>query len=164
MFAGKTTALLSLYQAAPPKSRQLFKPKLDTRASGVRSHDGFHAEALAVSDSAEILKVATARYLFVDEAQFFDMGLTEVCRTLALRGHMLRLAGLDLTFTGEPFGPMPNLMVEADLVQKLHTRCARCGSPWGSKTFRLDGQRPTDMDSLVGGADKYEARCRHCLK
>jgi thymidine kinase len=100
----------------------------------------------------------------VDEAQFFGWELSDMCNELAQRGLRVILAGLDMDFRGEPFGPMPLLMAEAEEVTKLQAICVVCGAP-ASRTQRLIDGRPAAYDDpviLVGGSESYEARCRHC--
>jgi thymidine kinase len=100
----------------------------------------------------------------VDEAQFFDWELSKLCTELAERGVRVILAGLDMDFRGEPFGPMPLLMAEAEEVSKLQAICVVCGAP-ASRTQRLIDGLPAAYDDpiiLVGGSESYEARCRHC--
>jgi len=162
MFAGKSTALLGLYEQATG-ARVLIKPKADTRSVGVvRTHDGNETEAVIMATSEEI-KARRERYVFIDEGQFFDDGLTQVCADMAKKGHVVRVAGLDKDFRDQPFGPMPALMLEADILQKLWTRCVVCDGPFASKTARKTNP-DTLQQILVGGADKYEPRCRRCFK
>jgi thymidine kinase len=100
----------------------------------------------------------------VDEAQFFDWELSQVCNQLAASGMRIILAGLDMDFRGEPFGPMPLLMAEAEEVTKLQAICVECGAP-ASRTQRLIDSEPAAYDDpliLVGGSESYEARCRSC--
>jgi thymidine kinase len=100
----------------------------------------------------------------VDEAQFFDWELSKVCNELADSGVRVILAGLDMDFRGEPFGPMPLLMAEAEEVTKLQAICVVCGAP-ASRTQRLINGNPAAYDDpviLVGGSESYEARCRRC--
>jgi len=101
----------------------------------------------------------------IDEAQFFDDGLTEVAVDLVLQGTTVVVAGLDRNFKGEPFGPMPGLMAHADEVMKLRAVCMKCHSLEGTMTQRLIDGRPAARSSpviLIGAAEAYEARCRDC--
>jgi thymidine kinase len=100
----------------------------------------------------------------VDEVQFFDWQISRVCEELAGRGLRVIAAGLDMDFRGEPFGPMPVLMAEAEEVSKLQAICVVCGSP-ASRTQRLLDGEPASYDDpviMVGASEVYEARCRHC--
>ncbi|MCS6844187.1 MAG: thymidine kinase [Caldilineales bacterium] len=170
MFCGKTEELLRrVRRAAIARQRvQVFKPAIDTRygVGRVASHNGLAWESEAVNSSAEILRdlKPDTDVVAIDEAQFFDDGISEVCDALANRGLRVIVAGLDLDFRGEPFGPMPRLICQAERVDKLHAICVVCGAP-ASRTQRLiDGQpaRYDDPVIVIGAAEKYEARCRHC--
>jgi thymidine kinase len=150
------------------RSAQVFKHTIDTRSENteIRSHNGVPHEALAVSTSEELLgKVEeTTNVVAIEEVQFFDEGIIEVCRRLADAGNEVIAAGLDMDFRGEPFGPMPRLMAEADEVVKLRAICARCGRD-ASRSQRLIDGRPAPVSAptiLVGAEESYEARCRHC--
>jgi thymidine kinase len=147
---------------------QVFKPAIDNRygLDRVASHNGLAWESEAVGNSREILdRIDPATTIVaVDEVQFFDNGIADVCNVLAQRGLRVICAGLDLDFRGEPFGPMPRLMAQAELLDKLHAICVVCGAP-ASRTQRLiDGQpaRYSDPVIVIGAAEKYEARCRDC--
>lgn len=170
MFCGKTEELLRrVRRAAIARQRvQVFKPAIDTRygLGRVASHNGLAWESQPVESSADILHnlKSNTDVVAIDEAQFFDDGITEVCNTLANRGLRVIVAGLDLDFRGEPFGPMPRLICQAERVDKLHAICVVCGAP-ASRTQRLiDGQpaRYDDPVIVIGAAETYEARCRHC--
>ena len=105
-----------------------------------------------------------AQVIGIDEAQFLDDAIVELVSSLALRGRRVILAGTDTDFRGEPFGPMPQLMAVAEIVDKLHAICVICGYP-ASRNQRLIEGRPARYDSptiMVGGQESYEARCRHC--
>ncbi len=100
----------------------------------------------------------------IDEAQFFDHAIVDLCKRLAHRGVRVIVAGLDLDFRGEPFGPMPHLMAEAEMVEKLQAICVVCGAP-ASRTQRMINGHPAAHDDpiiMVGAKENYEARCRHC--
>lgn len=160
MFSGKTTMLLGLFNCARPDGRILIKPALDTRRKAlVATHDGTAEAAITVASSEEIF-ARKEPYLFIDEGQFFDLGLSKVCARLADEGRIVRVAGLDKDSTGAGFGPMPFLMLEADILQKLWTNCALCKAPFASKTIRKIAQ-PGQI--AVGGAELYEPRCRRCF-
>jgi thymidine kinase len=170
MFSGKTEEMIRRVRRAriAKQQVQVFKPALDDRyhAEQVASHNGLQWEALAVRTAHEILERLhpDTTVVAVDEAQFFDWELSEVCNELAESGRRVILAGLDMDFRGEPFGPMPLLMAEAEEVTKLQAICVSCGSP-ASRTQRLIDGRPAAYDDpiiLVGGSESYEARCRRC--
>jgi thymidine kinase len=170
MFSGKTEELIRRVRRAlyAHRSAQVFKHTIDTRSENteIRSHNGVPHEALAVSTSEELLgKVEeTTNVVAIEEAQFFDEGIIEVCRGLADAGNEVVAAGLDMDFKGEPFGPMPRLLAEADEVVKLRTICARCGRE-ASRSQRLIDGRPAPVSAptiLIGAEESYQARCRHC--
>jgi thymidine kinase len=170
MFSGKTEELIRRIRRAriARQKVQVFKPALDSRyhTQQVSSHDGLRWEAVPVGNAREILDrlEPDTNVVAVDEAQFFDWELSSVCTELAHRGLRVILGGLDMDFRGEPFGPMPLLMAEAEEVTKLQAICVVCGAP-ASRTQRLIDGRPAAYDDpiiLVGGSESYEARCRHC--
>jgi thymidine kinase len=170
MFCGKTEELLRRVRRAVIARQhiQVFKPAIDHRygTSRVASHNGLAWESEAVNGSHEILQrlQSDTTIVAIDEVQFFDEGVADVCHQLAQRGLRVICAGLDLDFRGEPFGPMPRLMAQAELLDKLHAICVVCGAP-ASRTQRLiDGQpaRFTEPVIVIGAAEKYEARCRDC--
>jgi thymidine kinase len=170
MFSGKTEEVIRRVRRAriARQQVQVFKPILDTRyaTERVASHNGLQWEAIPVGNAREILERLDPEttVVAVDEAQFFDWEISAVCQELAERGLRVIVAGLDMDFRGEPFGPMPLLMAEAEEVTKLQAICVVCGAP-ASRTQRLiDGQPATYSDAviLVGGSESYEARCRQC--
>ncbi|RME42295.1 MAG: thymidine kinase [Chloroflexi bacterium] len=170
MFSGKTEELLRrLRRAVIARQKvQLFKPSIDDRygLTTVASHNGLRMEGIVVADSSELLRAVApdTTVVAIDEAQFFDHGLVQVCNTLADRGLRVILAGLDLDFRGEPFGPMPILMAQAESVDKLHAICMKCGGE-ASRTQRLIDGKPAyyeDPVVLIGASESYEARCRDC--
>jgi thymidine kinase len=169
MFSGKSEELIRRVRRGHYARQrvQVFKPSLDTRSevTAVTSHDGRDVQAIAVDSAADLLaQVADdTDMVAIDEAQFFDGGLPEVCRQLADRGVRVIAAGLDLDFRGEPFGPMPGLMAQAEEVQKLHAICVVCGEE-ASRTQRIINGKPAAYDDpiiLIGADEAYEARCRH---
>ena len=170
MFSGKTEELIRRVKRAQIARQkvQVFKPQIDTRysASQVASHNGVLHSAIAVESSGDIepLIKPDTTVVAIDEAQFFDDGVVELCRKLAKGGVRVIVAGLDTDFRGEPFGPMPNLMAEAEMVDKLQAICVVCGAP-ASRTQRLIDGQPANYDDpiiMVGAKENYEARCRHC--
>jgi thymidine kinase len=170
MFSGKTEELIRRVRRAriARQQVQVFKPALDNRyeLQKVSSHNGLHWQAVPVSNAREILDrlEPETTVVAVDEAQFFDWEIAQVCDLLAARGLRVILAGLDVDFRGEPFGPMPLLMAEAEEVTKLQAICVVCGAP-ASRTQRLINGEPAAYDDpviLVGGSESYEARCRAC--
>jgi thymidine kinase len=170
MFSGKTEELIRRVRRARIAQRkiQVFKPLMDARfhAEQVASHNGLQWEAVPVGNAREIPERLDpdTTIVAVDEVQFFDWEISKVCNELAGRGLRLILAGLDMDFRGEPFGPMPLLMAEAEEVTKLQAICVTCGAP-ASRTQRLIDDQPAAYDDpiiLVGGSESYEARCRHC--
>jgi thymidine kinase len=170
MFSGKTEELIRRLRRAlyARQSVQVFKHALDVRSehTEIRTHSGTLHEAVAVSSSEELLERVeeTADVVAVEEAQFFDEGIVDVCRHLAGSGYEVIVAGLDVDFRGEPFGPMPRLLAEADEVVKLRAICARCGRD-ASRSQRLIDGKPAPATAptiLVGAQESYEARCRHC--
>jgi thymidine kinase len=170
MFSGKTEELIRRVRRAiyARRSVQVFKHAIDTRSgrTEIRSHNGVPHEAIAVSTSEELLEKVeeTMDVVAVEEAQFFDEGIVEACRSLADAGYEVAATGLDMDFRGTPFGPMPRLLAEADEVVKLRAICARCGRD-ASRSQRLINGRPAPVSApiiLVGAEESYEARCRHC--
>lgn len=170
MYSGKSEELIRRVRRAniARLKVQVFKPKLDDRYNKVNvvSHNGDHAEAVAVLDSGIMYATVEEEtdVVAVDEAQFFDMGLTNVCRRLADQGKRVIVAGLDMDFRGQPFGPTPALMAIAEYVDKLQAICIKCGNP-ANRTQRLVNGLParaTEPTILVGASESYEARCRRC--
>ncbi len=170
MFSGKTEELIRLSRRALYARRrvQVFKHALETRSdeAEIRSHNGIPHEAIPVGSSGELLdRVEPATdVVAIEEAQFFDAGIVGACRRLADGGYEVIVAGLDMDFRGEPFGPMPGLLAEADEIVKLRAICARCGRDAARSQRLIDG-RPAPASApiiLVGAEESYEARCRHC--
>ncbi len=171
MFSNKSGELIRLATVHRIAGRKvgLFKHSLDDRYEGlghISTHGGQSAEAEPVGSSATIRLLATSyEVIAVDEAQFFDDGLADVCARLVEDGLIVIVAGLDRNFKGEPFGPMSELMALADDVMKLRAVCMKCRSLEGSMTQRLIDGRPASRKSpviLIGAAEAYEARCRNC--
>jgi thymidine kinase len=171
MFSGKSEELIRRVRRAEIAKQkvQIFKPSLDNRFDEtlVQSHDGRAAEAVPIDTPQQILEHIDGEttVVAIDEAQFFDASLVAVCRQLAEQ-HDIRVivAGLDLDFRGEPFGPIPTLLAQAEQVDKLHAICVRCGEH-ASRSQRLIDGRPAHYDDpviMIGAQESYEARCRHC--
>jgi len=168
MFSGKTEELIRRVRRAiiARKRVQVFKSHLDGRYAGIyaiSSHDGRSVEAVPVDSSAQIAQSLDpmAQVIAIDEAQFLDDSVVELTASLAARGRRVILAGTDTDFRGEPFGPLPQLMAVAEVVDKLHAICVLCGFP-ASRNQRLVEGRPARYDSPVihvGGTESYEARC-----
>ncbi len=164
MFSGKTEELIRRLRRAriADQSVEIFKPEQDTRYSAeeVVSHDARAIASRPVKHSLDILEVpAHVEVIGIDEAQFFDDDFRRVCEELAVRGHRVIVAGLDMDYRGLPFGQIPQLLAVAEYVTKLHAICNHCGS-LATHTFRLT----TDSETVVlGEKDKYEARCRYCF-
>jgi thymidine kinase len=173
MFSGKSEELIRRVRRSliAKKRVQVFKSHLDDRYSGlysVGSHDGRTVDAIPVDSTEQIaLRLdPMAQVVAVDEAQFLDSGIVALANSLANRGRRVILAGTDTDFRGEPFGPMPQLMCVAEVVDKLHAICVMCGAP-ATRNQRLIDGKPARYDSpqvMVGGAEAYEARCRNCHK
>lgn len=164
MFSGKTEELIRRMRRAVFANQrvEIFKPQIDVRYSvdEVVSHNSNSINSTPVESSAQILLMATdVDVVGIDEAQFFDEGIVEVCMTLANRGIRVIVAGLDMDYLGNPFGPMPQLMARAEHVDKVHAICVRCGN------IAQHSHRLTANDKLVvlGEKDTYEPICRHCF-
>jgi thymidine kinase len=163
MFSGKTEELIKRLRRAQiaRQSVIIFKPEIDNRYSEehIVSHSQQKLDSINVKSSTEILKLAKQfQVVGIDEAQFFDEGIVDVCRKLASQKKRVIVAGLDKDYMAAPFGPMPLLMIEAEYVTKSHSICVICGSPAGF-TQRIVSSKE---NILVGESDFYEARCRTC--
>lgn len=168
MFSGKTEELLRRIKRAQIARQkvQVFKPAIDNRYSNdhVQSHDSNRIPSCPVIKAWDILdKVEdNTRVVGIDEAQFFDEPIVDVAQKLAFRGMRVIVAGLDMDFRGQPFGPMPRLLAVAEEVTKLSAVCMICGGP-ASRTQRISGSTGPEADRiLVGAKEFYEARCRFC--
>ena len=163
MFSGKTEELIRrLKRAKFAKQRvEIFKPAFDTRYSEqeVVSHDSNAIASTPVDSSASILLFTSEiDVVGIDEAQFFDIGLVDVCRELANNGVRVIVAGLDMDFKGTPFGPMPGLCAIAEEVSKVHAICVKCGNlaNFSHRTVK------NDKLFLLGETEQYEPLCRSC--
>ncbi|HEY3390044.1 MAG TPA: thymidine kinase [Prolixibacteraceae bacterium] len=164
MFSGKTEELIRRLRRAEIARQkvEIFKPSIDIRYSStdVVSHDENTIRSTAVDNSATILLLAgNVDVVGIDEAQFFDIGLIDVCNKLADMGIRVIVAGLDMDFRGKPFGPMPGLMASAEYVTKVHAICMRCGN------LAHFSHRLSDAEKLVvlGEKGAYEPLCRECF-
>ncbi len=165
MFSGKTEELIRRLKRAriAMQKVEIFKPRVDTRFSDdeVISHDENAILSTPVSTAGNILLLASdVDVVGVDEAQFFDMGLIEVCNKLADGGIRVIVAGLDMDYLGRPFGPMPGLIATAEYVTKVHAICVRCGNI-AHNTHR---KTKTDQLVLLGEKELYEPLCRKCYR
>lgn len=163
MFSGKTEELIRrLKRAEIAKQKvEIFKPRIEIRYSEeeVVSHDDNSILSTPVDSATNILLLANeVEVVGIDEAQFFDEGLVEVCNQLAYKGVRVIVAGLDMDYRGMPFGPMPSLMSIAEYVTKVHAICVRCGS-LAQYTHRLSED---DKLIVLGETDIYEPLCRVC--
>jgi thymidine kinase len=163
MFSGKTEELIRrLKRAQFAKQKvEIFKPEIDKRydENEVVSHDANSIQSTPVPNSSNILILADdVEVVGVDEAQFFDMGLGDVCNQLANRGIRVIVAGLDMDYLGKPFGPIPSLLATAEYVTKVHAICMKCGE------LANHSHRFLEEDGLVvlGEKESYEPLCRKC--
>lgn len=170
MFSGKTEELIRrLRRAEYAKQKvQVFRPALDNRYSdkNVSSHAGRQLEAQVVETVDDIIALLEddTDVIGIDEVQFFGWEIAELCDQLAEKDKRVIIAGLDMDFRGEPFGPMPVLIAQAEMVEKLQAICMVCGSS-ASRTQRLVDGNPVPYDApviQVGAEEAYEARCRKC--
>ncbi len=170
MFSGKSEELIRRVKRARIARQRVvvLKHSIDDRFSAreVVSHDGDKLESIPIATSADVMAAVPlgTQVVAIDEAQFFDEGLVEVCDALAESGVRVIVAGLDTNFRGEPFGPMPKLLSLAEEVTKLNAICMKCGAP-ASRTQRLVNGRPAKYDDpvvMIGASESYEARCRRC--
>ena len=164
MFSGKTEELIRRLKRAKFANQrvEIFKPQLDVRYSveDVVSHDANTIRSTPVDSSGNILLLTgDVDVVGIDEAQFFDVNIVSVCKELADRGVRVIVAGLDMDFQGNPFGPMPQLMAIAEYVTKVHAICVRCGN-LANHSHRLT---PNDSLVMLGEQDTYEPICRHCF-
>lgn len=163
MFSGKTEELIRRLKRAKIANLkvEIFKPAIDTRYDEVQvvSHDANAILSTPIENSQNILLMTTdVDVVGVDEAQFFDAEIANVCETLALKGIRVIVAGLDMDYLGNPFGQMPNLLAKADYITKLHAICVQCGN------IANISYRKTEQNGqvLLGEKDIYEPRCRIC--
>lgn len=165
MFSGKTEELIRRVKRAKIANLnvRIFKPKMETRYDKVKvvSHDYNYMDSFPVDKAAEIHRwIDGVDVVGIDEAQFFDGGLPAVCHALANSGKRVVIAGLDMDYTGKPFGVMPELMAMAEYVTKVHAICMHCGdvAQYSYRFSKSGGQ------VQLGEKDQYEPRCRSCFK
>lgn len=172
MFAGKTEELIRRINVLSFAKKKIvvFKPAIDNRYSSneIASHSGRKVPCIVVEKANEILewisKEPNIDVVAIDEVQFFDEKIVEICDYLADQGIRVMVAGLEKDFRGEPFGVMPELLTRAEFVTKLTAVCAKCGAP-ATRTQRLINGKPASFGDpivLVGATEHYEPRCRHC--
>ena len=165
MFSGKTEELIRRLvrsQIAQQKVT-IFKPTLDNRYSEdyIVSHNKRKIKSLTVKKASDIVKYSQdSNVIGIDEAQFFDLSLVSICKKLADNGKRIVIAGLEKDFQAIPFGPMPQLLVDAEYVTKVNAICIRCGNP-ANFSQRISDEK---KQVVIGEIDKYEARCRKCYK
>lgn len=169
MFAGKTEELIRRVNVLRYANKNIivFKPKVDNRFSdaAVVSHAGNSMESVDIASALEILDHVLPEHdvVAIDEIQFFEDEVLQICEYLALQGKRVMVAGLDMDFRGEPFGVIPALMTHAEFVTKLTAVCTVCGAP-ATRTQRLVDGKPAsyhDPIVMIGASEAYEARCRH---
>ncbi len=164
MFSGKSEELIRRLKRVQIAGKQagIFKPETDTRydAMHIVSHDATRIACVPVVSTTSIPALAVGMDVVgIDEAQFFDDSICDVAERLTLAGVRVIIAGLDMDFTGKPFGPMPALMAKAEYVTKLHAICARCGNP-ANFSYRKSQEQEL---FLLGEQNLYEPRCRSCF-
>jgi len=172
MFAGKSEELIRLARRALYAKRkiQVFKPSIDDRyhQTMVVSHQGISFEAETVNGVNELRKKlqSDVQMVLIEEVQFFDISIVELCVELTDKGVEVVVAGLDQDFRRQPFGPMASLLIAADEVVKLRAICMKCGQI-ASHTYRMVDEKPARWDDpivLIGATESYEARCRNCFE
>lgn len=163
MFSGKTEELIRRLKRARIANQkvEIFKPGIDTRYDDkeVVSHDSNSILSTPIDHSSKLLELTDGvSVIGIDEAQFFDADLPKVCQQLALKGIRVIIAGLDMDYKGNPFGPMPNLLAVAEYITKVHAICQHCGN-LATNSYRISDEGGT---VVLGEKDRYEARCRTC--
>lgn len=165
MFSGKTEELIRRMKRAQfaQQKVEIFKPAIDTRYSDddVVTHEGVSIHSTPVDNSSSILLLGNeCDVIGIDEAQFFDDHLVDVCNELAEKGVRVIVAGLDMDFRGVPFGPMPALCAIADDVMKVHAICVRCGA----QAYVSHRKVQEEKRVLLGEVNEYEPLCRICYQ
>ncbi len=164
MFSGKTEELIRRLKRAEFANQKiiLFKPKIDDRYSEelVVSHKGSNFNAVVIEKATDIRAYITSQNVVaIDEAQFFDPAIVDICNELADNGARVILAGLDMDFQGKPFGPMPNLLAIAEYITKVHAICVECGNLAQNSHRTVRGNEQV----MVGAVEKYKPLCRSCF-
>ncbi|MFZ9695721.1 MAG: thymidine kinase [Chitinophagaceae bacterium] len=165
MFSGKTEELIRRLKRVRIANQvvAVFKPQIDVRFSSgkIVSHDTNSIHSTPVGSAKNILEmIGDAEVVGIDEAQFFDTEIADVCDMLAFRGIRVIVAGLDMDYLGKPFGAMPFIMSKADYVTKLHAICQRCGSIANYSYRKVTNEEQV----MLGATDSYEPRCRKCYQ
>ncbi|MEO7394870.1 MAG: thymidine kinase [Chitinophagaceae bacterium] len=165
MFSGKTEELIRRLKRVKIANQkvEIFKPAFDNRfdEEKIISHDASAIQSTPIDNSQKILLMATdVDVIGIDEAQFFDAEIANVCDELAFRGVRVIVAGLDMDYLGNPFGQMPFIMSKADYVTKLHAICMQCGNIANYSYRKI----PNEDQVMLGAMDAYEPRCRNCYK
>lgn len=163
MFSGKTEELIRRMKRAQFAKLpvEIFKPAIDIRygENEIVSHDFNSIPSTPISHSSAILLLGSdTKVVGIDEAQFFDDNLTDVCVQLANRGVRVIVAGLDMDYKGVPFGPIPSLLAVAEHITKVHAVCVQCGAP-ATFSYRITESQER---VLIGEKENYEPRCRRC--
>ncbi|MFL5786671.1 MAG: thymidine kinase [Flavisolibacter sp.] len=164
MFSGKTEELIRRLKRARIANLkvEIYKPAFDIRYDEIKivSHDENAIQSTPIDNSQKILLLAQdVDVIGIDEAQFFDDEISNVCDQLAMRGVRVIVTGLDMDFMGKPFGQMPFLMAKADYVTKLHAICVKCGNI-ANYSYRII---PSEEQIMLGAKNAYEPRCRTCF-
>lgn len=173
MFSGKTEELLRRLRRAEIAGQEIvaYKPAIDDRygETTIGSHNGRHWDAMVVSNEGDEVwdlydSASGAEVVAIDEANFFSDELVDVCQTLANEGARVIVSGIDQTYRGDPFDPVPRLMAVAEYVDKLRAICSVCGEPATRNQRLIEGEPAHEDDPtiLVGAEESYEARCRNC--
>ena len=165
MFSGKTEELIRRLVRAQFAKQEvaIFKPKTDNRYSDdyIVSHNKRKIKSIILDSASDIYNFKDKADVFgIDEAQFFDNSIINICRELANAGKRVVIAGLDKDYLAKPFGPMPELLIEAEYITKVNAICIRCGDP-ANFSHRISLEK---TQVVVGESDKYEALCRKCFK
>jgi thymidine kinase len=165
MFSGKTEELIRRLKRAKIANQkvEIFKPVVDTRYDNdkIVSHDSNAILSTPINDSKKLLELTDeVTVVGIDEAQFFDLGLTEVAQKLAVDGKRVIIAGLDMDYKGNPFGPMPYLLAVAEYITKVHAICSHCGA-LATHSYRFSQE---GAQVVLGEKDRYEPRCRVCYQ
>jgi thymidine kinase len=164
MFSGKTEELIRRLKRAKIANLkvEIFKPAIDVRYDEIKivSHDENAIQSTPIDNSQTLLLMAQdVDVVGIDEAQFFDDEIANVCDELAKRGVRVIVAGLDMDYTAKPFGQMPFLLAKADYITKLHAICVQCGNI-ANYSYRII---PNEEQIMLGAKNVYEPRCRNCF-